>query len=58
MGKPTSRQAGHLPKPGAVRGVPWGWALAELAPLRKSAIAKTEITIGREGEPYASGVPS
>ena len=32
--------------------------LAELAPLRQSAIAKTEIAIGHEGEPYASGVPS
>ena len=29
--------------------------LAELAPLRQAAIVKTEITIGHEGEPYASG---
>ena len=26
--------------------------LAKLAPLRQSAIARTEITIGGEGEPY------
>lgn len=26
--------------------------LAELAPLRRSAIARTEVTIGEEGEPY------
>lgn len=30
--------------------------LAELAPLRQSAIARTEITIGAEGEPYPSSV--
>ncbi len=32
--------------------------LAELAPLRRSAITKTEITIGEEGESYSSGVTS
>ena len=26
--------------------------LAELAPLRQSAIARTEVTMGEEGEPY------
>lgn len=26
--------------------------LADLAPLRLSAIARTEITVGRDGEPY------
>ena len=30
--------------------------LAELAPLRQSAIARTEIMIGEEGEPYPSRV--
>jgi hypothetical protein len=27
--------------------------LAELAPLRRSAIARTEVTIGEEGTSYA-----
>jgi hypothetical protein len=31
--------------------------LRALAPLRESAIARTEVTVGVDGEPYGEGAP-